>query len=347
VSAGFFTTLALQGHQRSAIVPDVLSRRQLLTGALAALAAPLVVEAQPPAKVYRIGLFHVGLDHVPPSLDGLRDGLKALGYEEGKNLKLDFRNLLDEAAARVTALEFARTRPDLVVAFENQTIRAAHGRIKDIPVVFLHVTDPVKAGIAKSLAHPGGNMTGLVALGNAPRKEVELFKEIVPGLQRLLVLADPDDPGVPQFRLEVQQTASALKITTIERDVRTQTDLEQVFASVSRSNTDGVFIASLNLRTKFHALILSLAARRQLPVAGHRKEWVEAGALFCYAENIREVGRVAAGRYVDKILRGTKPADLPIEAYERPELVINLKVAKGLGLTIPPSLLERAAQVIE
>jgi ABC-type uncharacterized transport system substrate-binding protein len=320
-----------------------------LVAALASglLVAPLGAAAQPPAKVYRIGLFHVGLDHVPPSFDGLRDGLKALGYEEGKNLKLDFRNLPDEAAARIVASEFARTRPDLVVAFENQTIRAAHGRIKDIPVVFLHVTDPVAAGIVKSLAHPGGNMTGLVALGNAPLKEVELFKEVVPSLQRLLVLADPDDPGVPQFRREVQQAASALKITTIERDVRTQKDLEHVFASVSRTNTDGIFIASLNLRTKFHSLILSLAAPRQIPVAGHRKEWVEAGALFCYAESIREVGRIAAGRYVDKILKGVKPADLPIEAYERPELVINLKVAKALGLTIPPSPLLRADQLIE
>lgn len=311
------------------------------------LATPLAVEGQQPAKVYRISLFHVGLDHVPPSLDGLCDGLKALGYEEGKNLRLEFHNLPDEAAARVTAAEFTRTRPDLVVAFENQTIRAAHGTITDIPVVFLHVTDPVAAGIVKSLAHPGGNMTGLVALGNAPLKEVELFKEIVPTLHRMLVLVDPDDPGVPQFRREVQQAASALKITTIERDARTQRELEQIFASRSRSNTDGVFIASLNLRVKFHALILHLAASRQIPVAGHRKEWVERGALFSYAENIREIGRVAAGRYVDKILKGAKPADLPIEAYERPELVISLKVAKTLGLTIPPSLLLRADSVIE
>jgi len=238
--------------------------------ALSVFAASLAVEAQPPAKVYRISLFHVGLDHVPPSLDGLRDGLKALGYEEGKNLRLDFRNLPDEAAARVTAAEFARTRPDLVVAFENQTIRAAHGTITDIPVVFLHVSDPVAAGVVKSLAHPGGNMTGLVALGNAPTKEVQLFKEIVPGLHRMLVLADPDDPGVPRFRREVRQAASALKITTIERDAGTQKELEQVFASLSRSNTDGVFIASLNLRVKFHLLVLRLAGARQIPVAGHR-----------------------------------------------------------------------------
>jgi putative tryptophan/tyrosine transport system substrate-binding protein len=314
---------------------------------LGVLAAPLAAEAQPPARVYRISLFHVGLDHIPPSFDGLRDGLKALGYEEGKNLQLDFRNLPDEAAARVTAAEFARARPDLVVAFENQTIRAAHEMITDIPVVFLHVTNPVAAGVVKSLGHPGGNMTGFVALGNAPLKEVQIFKEIVPGLHRMLVLADPDDPGVPQFRREVQQATSALKITTVERDARTRRELEQIFAPLSRSNTDGVFIASLNLRVKFHSLIIRLATRRRLPVAGHRSEWVEQGALFSYAESIREVGRVAAGSYVDKILKGAKPADLPVEAYERPELVINLKTAKAFGLTVPQSMLQRADRVIE
>ena len=219
--------------------------------------------------------------------------------------------------------------------------------ITDIPVVFLHVTDPVAAGVVKSLGHPGGNMTGLVALGNAPLKEVQLFKEIVPGLHRMLVLADPDDPGVPQFRREVQQVASALKITTVERDARTQAELEQIFVPLSRSNTDGVFIASLNLRVKFHSVILRLATKQRLPVAGHRSEWVEQGALFSYAENIREVGRVAAGRYVDKIFKGAKPADLPVEAYERPELVINLKTAKAFGLTVPQWMLRRADRVID
>jgi putative ABC transport system substrate-binding protein len=326
----------------------MMTRRTLLVAlAGGVLAAPLAAEAQQAGKVYRISLFHVGLDHVPPSLDGLRDGLKALSYEEGKNLRLDFRNLPDEAAARVTAAEFARTRPDLVVAFENQTIRAAHGTITDIPVVFLHVTDPVAAGVVKSLAHPGGNMTGFVALGNAPLKEVQLFQEIVPGLRRMLVLVDPDDPGVPQFKREVRQAASALKITTMERSARTQKELERIFESLTRSNTDGVFIASLNLRVKFHSLIIRLATKQHLPVAGHRREWVEQGALFSYAENIREVGRVAAGSYVDKILKGAKPADLPVEAYERPELVINVKTAKALGLTIPPSMLGRADQLIE
>ena len=314
---------------------------------LAMLHAAPSAEAQQAVKVWRVGLFHVGLDHVPPSLDGLRDGLKALGYEEGKNLKLDFRNVADEAAARAVALELAGQRPDLLVAFEDQTLRAAQAATREVPIVFLHVSYPVKAGVVRSLAHPGGNMTGLIALGNATTKEVELFKELVPGLRRLLVLSDPDDPGVPEFRRQVRQAAAALKFRAVEHDARGQADLERVFASLSRGTVDGVFIASLNLRVKFHSLILRLGSDRHLPVAGHRKEWVEQGALFSYAENIREVGRAAAARYVDKIFKGARPADLPIEAYERPELTINLRAAKTLGIAVPEHLRLRADHLIQ
>ena len=327
--------------------PGMPRRIFMMVVAGSLLVAPRAARAQPVAKVWRIGLFHVGLDHVPPSLDGLRDGLKALGYEEGRNLQLDFRNVADEAPARVTAADLARGRPDLIVAFENQTLRAAKAATSDIPVVFLHVTDPVGDGVALSLAHPGRNMTGFVALGNAPSKEAELFKQLVPGLRHLLALTDPDDPGGRTYRRQVRQVGAALKFQLVERDVRSQAEIERVFASLSHGAVDGVFIASLNLRVKFHSLILRLASERHLPVAGHRKEWVEQGALFSYAENIREVGRAAAARYVDKILKGAKPADLPIDAYEHPELVINLKTARTLGLTIPPALLQRADQVIE
>jgi putative tryptophan/tyrosine transport system substrate-binding protein len=326
----------------------MMNRRRFL-GILSAsvFAAPVAAEAQQTGRVYRIGLFHVGLDHVPPSLNGLRDGLKALGYEEGRNLALDFRNVADEAAAHAVALELVRQRPDLIVAFEDQTLRAAQAATREIPVVFLHVGDPMRDGAIRSLAHPGGNMTGFIALGNAPTKEMELFKELVPGLRRLLVLSDPDDPGVAEFRRQVRQAATVLKFSAIEHDARSQADLERIFASVSRGTVDGVFIASAHLRIKFQSLILRLGSGRHLPVAGSRKEWVEQGALFSYAENIREIGRAAAARYVDKILKGAKPADLPVEAYERPELVINAKTAKTLGLTIPPSLLLRADHVIE
>src|SRR5882672_7842300 len=137
----------------------------LLTLPLGLLVAPRTTEAQRPAKVWRIGLFHVGLDHVPPSLEGLREGLTALGYEEGKNIHFDWRNLADEDAARTTAQAFVRDRVDLIVAFENQTVRAVKATTTEIPVVMLHVTAPVENGFIKSFAHPGGNVTGLAGLG--------------------------------------------------------------------------------------------------------------------------------------------------------------------------------------
>jgi putative tryptophan/tyrosine transport system substrate-binding protein len=149
---------------------------------------PLASEAQQPGKIWRIGLFHVGLDHVPPSLDGLRDGLRALDYDEGKNIHFDWRNLPDEDAARTTAQAFVRDRVDLIVAFENQTVRAIRAITTDIPVVMLHVTDPVANGFVKSLARPGGNITGFAGLADSPAKEMEIFKEIVPKLRRPLVL---------------------------------------------------------------------------------------------------------------------------------------------------------------
>ena len=314
---------------------------------LALLAAPLGAEAEQPGKVWRIGLFHVGVDHVPPSLDGLRDGLKALGYEEGKNIRLDWHNLVDEDAARTTAQAFVRDRVDLIVAFENQTVRAIQATNTEIPVVMLHVPDPVADGFVKSLARPGGNTTGFAGLGNIPAKEMAIFKEVVPQLRRPLVLFDARDPVSPRWLAEVRRAVTTLKLQAVERQVANETDLERVFAAVKPGDADGVFIASLDLRTKFPALILDLASKRRLPLAGHRKEWVERGALFSYNDNIRAIGRAAAARYVDRILKGAKPADLPVEEITEFELVINLKTAKALGLTIPRSVLVRAYQVIE
>jgi putative tryptophan/tyrosine transport system substrate-binding protein len=152
------------------------------------------VDAQQPQKVWRIGLFHVGLDHVPGSLERLREGLKAFGYEDEKNIHLGWRSLSDDKAARKTAEEFVHRKVDIIVAFENQTIRAAKAATSEIPVVFLHATDPAADGFVKSLARPGGNMTGFVGLRKLPDKQMELFKEIVPRLHRVLVLVDPEDP---------------------------------------------------------------------------------------------------------------------------------------------------------
>jgi len=323
-----------------------VNRRTLLwTMGVGVLAPPVAARAQQPGRVWRLGLFHVGLDHVPPALPGLREGLKDLGYVEGKNLRWDFRNLPDEIAAQGTAREFVREKMDVIVAFENQTVRAAKAATSEVPILFLHVlTDPVGEGFVRSLARPGGNITGI--FGDVPAKRVELLKEMVPHLDRLLLLFDPTDNTAAQELTAVRAAATALKLPLIERTAMTQSDIERVLMSVTREHVQAIVVVS-GLVTKFPSLIIRLATERRLAIPGHRREWAENGALFSYGANYFSVGRIDAARLVDRILKGTKPADLPVEQIARFELVINLKTAKALGLKIPPSLLLRADQLIE
>ena len=314
--------------------------------ATVSLATVSLANAQQPKKVWRIGLFHVGLDHIPPSLEPLKEGMKALGYEEGRNIHLDWRNLPDEEAARVTAREFVRDRVDLIVAFESQTVRAAKAATSEIPVVFLHVSDPVTEGFVKSLSHPGGNLTGFITWPISSGKQVELFKELVPRLRRLLLLVDPQDPLGPVWLGEVRQAGEALKLRMVEREATNQADIERVMRSVKAGEVDGILVPSQILRTNFTALMIRLASEKRLPLAVHRKEWVEQGGLFSYAADLASVGRAAAP-YVDKILKGAKPAELPAQQANKFELVINLKTAKQIGVTIPQSVLFRADKVIK
>ncbi len=288
----------------------------------------LSADAQPPKKVWRIGLFHVGLDHVPPSLDGLREGLKALGDEEGKNIYLDWRNLPDEAAAHETAKAFVRDHVDLIVAFENQTVRAAKAATAEIPIVFLHADDPVAAGFVQSLAHPGSNLTGLESFFFAlPDKKLDLFTQLVPDLRRVLVLQDPADPLTPSMLAELRKASAVLNLQLMEQAVTAQADIERVFGALQRGDVDGVYVLSPNLQVKFSALVIRLATEHGLPVPGYRKDWVEQGALFSYAPDNRADGRAAA-TYIDKILKGAKPSDLPVQRAMRLELVMNLKTAQ-------------------
>lgn len=302
--------------------------------------------AQQAGKMWRIGIFHVGLDHVPPSLEPLRQQLKAFGYEEGKNLITEWRNVADEDAARVTAQQFVRDRVDVIVAYENQTVRAAQATTSDIPIVFVAVTDPVTEGYVKSLAHPGGNITGFATWGELYGKQIELFKEMVPGLRRLLVLIDPHDPSTKGPLAEVRATAAFLKIGIVERRVTTQSDVEQTFRTIKRGEINGVYIVSPNLRNKFPALVTKLALQNRLPLAIHRKEWVEQGALFSYGFIPTQYAREGAS-YIDKIFKGTKAGDLPVQQPTKLEFIISLKTAKQIGLTIQPNVLARADKVIE
>jgi len=297
-------------------------------------------------NIPRIGLFHVGLDHEPPALEPLRESLRRMGYEEGRNIHLDYRNQADEDTARSTARAFVRERVDLLVAFENQAVSAAQAATSEIPVVFVHVSDPVAAGFVKSVASPGGNLTGVADyVGELQEKRVQLFGEMV-HLRRLLILTDPTDPSTQRLTADIARAAPQLKVQLVERRATTQADLAKIFASLKKGAVDGIVIISPKLITNFPGLILRLGLERQIPLASHRQALVEQGALFSYGPDYVAVGQDVAG-YVDRILRGAKPAGLPVQQAARLKLVINLRTAKALGLTIPPSVLGRADQVIE
>lgn len=300
-----------------------------------------------PPKVHRLGLFHVGLDHVPPSLQALRDGLRELGYQEGTDITLDWRNLPDEEAANATAREFVRDRVDLIVAFENQTLRATKAATSQIPTVFLHVDDPVANGIVESYSRPGGNLTGFVGQPDLPDKRLQLFKEVVPTMRTVLVLADWRDPVTRPVLAATHRAAATIGLDLLEREASEASDLERIFQELRPGDADGIVIASQNLLVKHQGLILQFGLANRMPLMSQRREWVEQGALVSYGANLARTGRAAASRYVDRILKGAKPSELPVEQADSLELVVNLKTAEVLGLTVPQSVVLLASEIVQ
>jgi putative ABC transport system substrate-binding protein len=258
----------------------MMDRRAFIYAVAGGVLAPLAAEAQPAGKMSRVGVFHVG-DHSPPGLQTLRDGLRARGYEEGRNIQLDFRNLAEEEAARRTAREFAQVRLDLIVAFGNPAVRAAKAATSEIPIVMIHVTDPVAQGFVKTLARPGGNLTGFVFFAVSPAKQVELFKEMVPGLRRVLVLIDPHDPGTPSQLAEIRKAAEVLKLKLTEQEATDQAGLERVFGSIKREDIEGVVPASNNLHIKYTTLLIRLASEKRVPLASYRVRGPRRALFLC------------------------------------------------------------------
>jgi putative tryptophan/tyrosine transport system substrate-binding protein len=303
--------------------------------------------AQP---VRRVGLMHVGTDHIPPALEPLQARLAELGWTEGEDIELVFRNLEPEQAEG-QADAFVRERVDVIVSFEDQSIDAAKAatarmRSNRIPVVFLHPSDPLRDGLAKSLSRPGGNLTGVFGPRDVVAKQLERYQALVPRLRRVLTLVDPTDPRTKRTLKEYQSAAAQLQ-RPLELDIRnasTAADLKRVFRSLRPGEVDGAFLLSNNLRQNHSALSIKLADRARLPIQGSRKEWVEQGALFSYGIDLAPLGRAGA-RYVDSILRGTPPADLPVDYITKIEFAINLKTASKLGIRLPEELIIRADEV--
>jgi putative tryptophan/tyrosine transport system substrate-binding protein len=319
--------------------------------------------------VKRVGLMHVGTDHIPPSFGALTTELEQeFGWDlpdseinrcveekrkscdfESEDIKLVWRNLEPEEAA-TQAEAFVRERVDVIVAFEDKSISAAQeataGMTDPIPIVFLHPSDPVRDGLVKSLAHPDRNLTGVYAARDVVAKQLELYELLVPRLRRVLTLVDPEDPATERL-LPEYRAASAQLPRPLELDIREASsapDLGRIFRSLRPGEVDGAFLLSPSLRLNHTALTIRLAKRVRLPVQAHRKEWVEEGALYSYGIDLPLIGRAGA-RYVDSILRGTSPADLPVEEIPKIELAINLETAARLGIKVPQEMIIRADEV--
>jgi putative ABC transport system substrate-binding protein len=307
--------------------------------------APLAAEAQS-GKVFRIGI--AGPAPGNPLLVVFRQGLRELGYVEGQNVALEVRSM-DGRPERLPDLlaELVRLKVDVILAPSDPVIAAAQKATTSIPIVMSNASDPVARGFVASLARPGGNITGLtIQAPETAGKSLQLFKEAVPGLARVAVLWDPGFPGGRHLLSEVEVAARALGVPLQIVEVRSPDEFDGAFAAVTRDRTRAAFIAGSPMLFGGRVRIAELAIKHHLPTMCMLREYVEAGCLIGYGSSVTyQFSRAAY--FVDRILKGAKPADLPVEQPTKFELVVNLKTAKALRLTVPPSVLGRADQVIE
>ena len=326
-----------------------MTTRRVFLGTLAGglLAAPLAAVAQQAGKVARVGFLGTLLS---PTLEAFTDGLRQLGWVEGQNLILERRfSEGRQERFRELASELVRLKVDVIVTSGTPASVAAKAATTTIPIVMAVVIDPVGSGLVASLARPGGNITGNSWLGSAlSAKRLELLKEAVPKVSRVATIFNPTNPAHQLALGEMQTTARRLGVTLQLQEITNPDDFEKAFAAITRSRPDALFTVTdpLYFPERERKRILEFAAKRRLPAMYEWREFVESGGLMAYGVNVRYLLRHAA-TYVDKILRGAKPADLPVEQPTKFELIINLKTAKALGQTIPPSVLARADEVIE
>jgi ABC-type uncharacterized transport system substrate-binding protein len=322
--------------------------KTILTAVLLCCACSGFVEAQP-KKTVRIGyLAGVSAAADAPRLDAFRQGLRDLGYVEGKNLTIEFRhenrdfNRLPQLAAELVAL-----RIDLLVTVTTDAALAAQKATQTIPIVFMGITDPLTAGIIDSLAHPGRNATGVTNMAAVlTGKRLELLKESIPKVARVAVLWDPQGPGsVPQWK-ESQKPAQQLGLQLYSMEVSNAERYEPAFKEAVKARNQALWVTLNPLANSNQKLIAELAASHRLPSICAREDYAENGCLIAYGPGYANEGKDGA-RYVDKILKGAKPAEIPVEQPMKLDLVINLKTAKRIGVTIPPNVLARADRVIK
>ncbi len=312
------------------------------------LALPLPAGAQQAGKVYRVGFLWDSPDVWPHALEGFRQGLRDLGWVEGQNIVVEYR-WAEGRFDRLPGLaeELVRLKVDVIVAPTSIYTGAAKRATSTIPIVFASHADPIGSGHVANLARPGANITGLtIIMSETMAKSLELLKAAVPGLARVAVLWDPATPSHGPGVKAVEATSQALGLRLQTLAVRSATEFDNTFAAISRERGGGVLVLSTPLFMGGARRLAELAMTYKLPTMFGPREHAEAGGLLSYGPDRADLYRRAA-TYVDKILKGAKPGDLPVQQATKFELVINLKTAKALGLTIPPSLLGRADEVIQ
>ena len=307
-----------------------------------------VAEAQQPKKVPRIGFLAANSASTNPARrDAFRQGLRALGYVEGKNIVIEYRYAEGKPEhLPALAAELVQLNVDIIVTAGAASTRPAKEATRTIPIVMAADSDPIGTGFVVSLARPGGNITGLSVL--APEisgKRLELLKETVPKLSRVAVLGQSTTPGTTQALKETELAAAALKVQLQFLEVRDPKDIENAFRTASKSRAEGVVLLSNPLFTSQGKKVAEFAVKNRLAAISQISEFVEDGGLMSYGVSITDLYRRAA-TYIDKILKGRTPADLPVEQPMKFEFIINLKAAKQIGLTIPPNVLVRADKVI-
>ena len=313
------------------------------------LAGPPGPHAQRPGGVPRIGYLVLPPLVDPPSLErkAFLDGLRELGYVVGQNIVIEYRSAAwNREVLPDLAAELVKLKVDVIVAIPG-AVEAARDATKTIPIVVPSITDPVEDRLVASLARPGGNITGTGGIASElVGKQLELLKEAIPRLSRVAVLWNPANQGAPLQWKGTQSAARRLGVTLQSHEVRDPNDFPRTLSAITRRRPDALITFASPLTTAYRPIIVELATKQRLPTMFGVKADVEAGGLMSYSANLPDSFRRAA-RYVDRILKGARPGDLPIEQPTRFELIINLKTAKALGLTIPQTLLLQADQVIE
>ena len=323
-----------------------MDRRAFVAGGIAAIAVPLAARAQPASQPYRIGVLSGGSAMANPAIQALREGLRALGWVEGWNIAIEAR-FADGRTDRLAtlAMDLVRLNVQVIVAGPSTVAQAVRQATAAIPIVMTGVGDPIKLGFIKSLNHPGGNMTGLASLlPELGAKSFQLLTELVPGLIRVAVLLNPDNPLHDVRDAEAAAKLAGIQLVTVR--ARAPEEFTAAFDTIVKAHAGAVDIWGDSVFARHRTALIELAMRSHVPTMFKSKPDVAAGGLVAYGPDFVDLYRRAAS-YVDKILKGAEPADLPVEQPTKLELVINMKTAKALGLTISPSVLARADQVIE